>query len=182
MLLLIAAGLGAYVYLPLACAGKAPMQFGYARTWEGFVHVFTRGQYEKIVPTNVFADPGLFLSQLRWYLGLLNRQFVVPVGLLAVLPIVRVPRFRGIWLKWWGIGLLTFFMFSMVLLVGASPKGDVQDAFIQRVRFIPSFALWSIFIGLGFVMILDRIWAMAAPETGSRPAPAPADICPPADG
>jgi hypothetical protein len=158
------------------------MQFGYARTWEGFVHVFNRGQYQRISPTNVFADPLLFLSQVRWYLDLQNRQFILPVGLLAVLPIIRISRFRGVWLKWWVLCLLTFFMFSVILLIGAGPKADIQDTFIQRVKFIPAFALWSVFIGLGFTMILDWIERM----TGTKdrmPNRVPGDgICQPADG
>ena len=37
------------------------MNWGYARTLEGFVHAFTRGQYEKANPTIV---PERFLTQL----------------------------------------------------------------------------------------------------------------------
>jgi len=157
MLLLVALGSAFYVYLPLACEGRAPMQFGYARTWEGFVHVITRGQYERIRPINVFSEPLLFLSALKWYLGLLNQQFLIPAGLFALLPLVRISRFRGQWLKWWSVCLLTLFMFTVILLMGACPKGDVQDSFIQRVKFIPSFALWGVFIGLGFLMVIDWI-------------------------
>ena len=131
------------------------MQFGDARTWEGFMHVINRGQYERIMPSNVCSLR--FLGQLRWYAGLLGQQYLFPVALAALFPLVRVSRLRGPWVKWWCICLLAFFMFSVVLLIGANPKGDLQDSIIQRMKFIPSFAMWGIFMGIGFVMILDWI-------------------------
>ncbi|MBA4387023.1 MAG: hypothetical protein C0404_03520 [Verrucomicrobia bacterium] len=157
MLLIIGLGLTLYAYLPLASEGKAPMQFGYARTWEGFKHVIARGQYERIQPTDVLGNPALFLDQLMWYAGLLNKQFIFPLTLVGTLPFVCFYRFRGPWLKWLAVCLLTFFMFSVVLVIGASPGGDVQDCFIQRVKFIPSFAIWSILVGIGLLMIVDWI-------------------------
>lgn len=157
MLLLMAMGLASYVYLPIACEGKAPMQFSYARTWEGFVHAITRGQYERISPTDVFGHPLLFLSQIKWYINLQNHQFIPPAGLLAVLPIICISRFRGVWRKWWILCLLSFFVFSVVLLIGVNPHMDVQDTLIQKVKFIPGFALWSVFMGLGLAIVLGWI-------------------------
>jgi len=155
MLAIIAAGIAFYAYLPLASEGNPPMQFGYARTWDGFQHVITRGQYERIMPTTVLSLQ--FLDQLRWYACLLCQEYICPLALAAFLPIVRVSRFRGPSLKWWCTCLLAFFMFSVVLVIGANPEGDIQDTFIQRIRFIPSFAMWGIFTGLGFLMIMDWI-------------------------
>jgi hypothetical protein len=62
-------------------------------------------------------------------------------------------------------------MFSVVLLIGANPRCDVQDSFFQRIRFIPSFAIWAVFMGLGFLMVLDWVCgltASAARAEGSR--------------
>jgi hypothetical protein len=176
MFLIVAVGLSLYAYLPLASEGNAPMQFGYARTWEGFKYVVTRGQYERLQPTDVFGNPSLFLGQLRWYVGLLNQQFFFPLGLLGLLPVMRISRFRGPWLKWLIVCLLTFFMFSVILVIGANPRGDIQDSFIQRVKFIPSFAVWGILVGIGLVMVFDWIAGFirerAAATRGPRtPAP-----------
>ena len=161
MVLIIALGLSLYLYLPFASAGRAPMQFGYARTWRGFLHVFTRGQYERISPTNVFAAPLVLVAQLKWYFSLLGRQFIGPLGLVALIPLVCLPRLRNGWRRWWAVCLLAFFMFSVVLLIGANPRADIQDANIQRVKFIPSFAMWAVFIGLGLLMVLDWIDELA---------------------
>ena len=35
-----------------------PMEWGYPRTVQGFFHALTRGQYDKINPTNIIAAPG----------------------------------------------------------------------------------------------------------------------------
>ena len=166
MLLLIALGLSLYAYLPLASAGNPPIQFGYARTWDGFLHVVSRGQYERISPTQVFSEPLVFLSQFRWYLGLLNHQFLFPLGWMALLPLVRLSRFRGRWRQWGAVCLLTLFMFSVILVIGSSPKGDIQDALIQRVLFIPSFAVWGIFVGLGLVMVFEWVDGLV-PDRGN---------------
>ena len=166
MLVIIAVGVAFYAYLPLASEGNPPMQFGYARTWEGFKHVITRGQYERIKPTDVMSLR--FLEQLRWYAGLLGQQYLFPLVLAAFFPLVRVSRFRGPWLKWWGTCLLAFTMFSVVVVIGANPYINVQDSFIQRVKFIPSFALWGIFIGLGFMIILDWISRLTEEQQARR--------------
>ena len=47
--------LGASFYFYEAIAGMTnpPMEWGYPRTVEGFFHALTRGQYDKINPTNL---------------------------------------------------------------------------------------------------------------------------------
>lgn len=158
MVLLVALGAAFYAYLPLASEGGAPMQFGYPRTWEGFKHTILRGQYERIVFAHIFSLS--FLAQLGWYLRLLNCQFIFPLGLLAFLPFIRILRLRGSRLRWAAVAGLTFFMFSAFLVAGASPKGDIQDSLIQRVKFIPSFAIWSVLVGLGLMVLIDSLAAM----------------------
>ena len=87
--------------------------------------------------------------QLKWYVVLLMRQYIFSLGVAAILPFVRFGRFRGPWFKWWSVCLLSFIMLSVIFMIGANPKLDVQDSFIQRLKFIPSFAIWAIFMGLG---------------------------------
>jgi hypothetical protein len=49
-------GVSFYVYMPIVSdLRNPPMNWGYPRTWEGFKHAITRGQYEKIVPTDIFS-------------------------------------------------------------------------------------------------------------------------------
>src|SRR5260221_8203394 len=58
------AGAAFYFYMPLAGMTNPPMQWGYPRTVDGFVHAFTRGQYEKTHPTDLLHDPMRFVTQL----------------------------------------------------------------------------------------------------------------------
>ena len=60
------------------------MNWGYPRTWNGFMHAVFRGQYEKISPTNVFTEN--FIHQLGSYATELRAQFWLPVALLGFIP------------------------------------------------------------------------------------------------
>ncbi|MDA0990464.1 MAG: hypothetical protein O3A51_06910, partial [Verrucomicrobia bacterium] len=152
MCLILVAGASLYAYLPLSAVGTPPMQFGDSRTWPTFMHVITRGQYERLRLAPVGSLT--FLMQLRWYAELLGNQFGWLLTLVAVVPLVRCSRFHGPLAKWWATCLLVFIMFSVVLLIGVNPKMDVQDSFFQQVRFIPGFAAWAVNIGFGVLLLL----------------------------
>ena len=83
-ILLAELGVAFYMYLPIASEQNPPMNWGYARTWEGFMHAVTRGQYEAIVPTDIFSEK--FIQQLGSYLSDLRSQFSLPVAVLGFLP------------------------------------------------------------------------------------------------
>ena len=68
-------GLAFYLYMPLAGDTCPPMNWGYPRTWEGFKHAISRGQYEQIVPTAVFEPT--FLPKLGTYFSDLRMQFTL---------------------------------------------------------------------------------------------------------
>jgi hypothetical protein len=84
--LLAQLGASFYVYMPIVSDLRwpLPMNWGYPRTWEGFKHAVTRGQYEKFNPSNVFSSG--FLDQMGHYLVDLRRQFYLPIALLGFLP------------------------------------------------------------------------------------------------
>lgn len=285
-------GLGFYGYMPLVSdLRNPPMNWGFPRTWEGFLHAITRGQYEKIVPTDVFSAK--FIVQMGAYFTDLREQFTLPLALMGFLPftvwrlkagqrqvnglhiavilsilavgalalerllamtigwvplradkifvagvlimvflggmaifaarawafwdyvagsdavtsstraqfILKTARWVGgvaylvgatgvgvkshnpvlslcalaigavvvaaLWLhrsrhdlrmtiddnaqKWVVATLSGFLVMSLVLIILANPKGDVQDAFIQRVKFISSHALYAFWIGYGLI-------------------------------
>ncbi len=83
-ILLAELGVGFYMYLPIASEQNPPMNWGYARTWEGFMHAVTRGQYEAITPTDIFSEK--FIQQLGAYLTDLRSQFSLPIAVLGFLP------------------------------------------------------------------------------------------------
>jgi len=78
-------GLAFYIYMPIVSDMRnPPMNWGYPRTWEGFNHALSRGQYERITPADMFS--GHFIDQLGAYLTDLRGQFTLPVALLGFLP------------------------------------------------------------------------------------------------
>lgn len=85
-------GLSFYVYMPIVSdLRNPPMNWGYPRTWEGFKHAITRGQYEAIKPTNIFTMR--FVSQLGDYFTDLRRQFTLLLAPFGFLPFAA-----------WGLG------------------------------------------------------------------------------
>ncbi|MEI6808474.1 MAG: DUF2723 domain-containing protein, partial [bacterium] len=77
-------GLLIYLYMPLASdLNNPPMNWAYPRTWEGFIHAITRGQYEKVAPGPVFTPA--FLDQMMWYGDCLRVQYTIPLCLLGLL-------------------------------------------------------------------------------------------------
>ncbi|MGQ9661205.1 MAG: protein O-mannosyl-transferase family [Kiritimatiellia bacterium] len=100
-LLLAQLGVAFYLFMPLVSdLRNPPMNWAYPRTWEGFKHAITRGQYEKITPSNMFSE--IFIHQIGAYLSDLRGQFTLPITLLGFLPFtvweikVGAKRFRAI--------------------------------------------------------------------------------------
>ncbi len=83
--LLAELGVAFYIYMPIVSdLRNPPMNWGYPRTWEGFKHAISRGQYEKISPTDVFTMR--FIHQIGTYLADLTLNFTLPVTLVGFLP------------------------------------------------------------------------------------------------
>ena len=96
-----ALGLSFYAYLPFASEQNPPMNWGYPRTPEGFLHAVSRGQYEKIdAATNIrqaLADPGYFWRMLhdvifdaKGYVSVVV-QFTWGIALFAGLALLVIP-------------------------------------------------------------------------------------------
>lgn len=110
-ILLAELGVMFYLYLPMASEQNPPMNWGYARTWDGFMHAVTRGQYEQITPTDIFSDK--FVQQLGSYLTDLRSQFSLPVAVIGFLPFCA-----------WGFGVgarrRSVFPAALILVLAAS--------------------------------------------------------------
>ncbi|MBN2301678.1 MAG: DUF2723 domain-containing protein, partial [Lentisphaerae bacterium] len=96
-ILLAELGVAFYAYMPIVSdLRNPPMNWGYPRTWEGFKHAITRGQYEKIKPADVFS--ATFIDQIGSYFTDLRVQFTLPLALLGFLPFsawrLRIRKFQ----------------------------------------------------------------------------------------
>ena len=157
MLLLMLVGLLPYAYLPLAASHNPPMNVGYACTWEGFWHVLTRGQYERLSPLNPFTNAALFKEQFMWYFRLAAAQYTAPILSIALVPIITFPFLRRSARRFVCLLVLAYCFFGIVTLLGVNPKLDIQTTFIARVFFIPSFAILALLIGCGLAILIDGL-------------------------
>lgn len=154
-------GVSVYAYMPLVSDLLNPaMNWGYARTWDGFKHAISRGQYEAISPASFFSMQ--YVTQLWRYVEDLRLQFSLPVVLLAVggtgVLVAQVWRKRmRLALVWMGCTLLFFGVMSALLVALANPSGDLQDGFIQKVKFISSHGVFALWVSYGIVM---GIWML----------------------
>ena len=175
-------GVSFYAYMPIVSdLRNPPMNWGYPRTWEGFKHAIMRGQYEAIgVPS--FPSVGAFLSfffkQMVHYFGDVMVQFtdlLVPFALVPFLAghwVVEKAHRKTFW-QWMVAAAACFLMMSGLLILLANVKGDVQDGFIQKVKFISSHAMIALWIGYGLVFaaaaglrLFSRSAAHAMPAAG----------------
>ena len=153
-------GVSFYAYMPIVSdLRNPPMNWGYPRTWEGFKHAIMRGQYEAIgVPS--FTGIGQFFdfigNQMVHYFEDVKVQFTdmlllfAPVPFIAERWVVAKERRKTFW-RWMGAAAACFLMMSFLLILLANVKGDLQDGFIQKVKFISSHAMIALWIGYGLV-------------------------------
>ena len=83
-------GVSFYAYMPIVSdLRNPPMNWGYPRTWDGFKHAITRGQYEAIKAED-FAGVGQFVDflkvQMGHYFDDVKLQFTDLLALLAAVP------------------------------------------------------------------------------------------------
>ena len=153
-------GVSFYAYMPIVSdLRNPPMNWGYPRTWEGFKHAIQRGQYEAIGFPE-FNGVSHFLSfvgnQMRHYFQDVKMQFTDLLIPFAFVPfaaghwVVAKARRKTFW-QWMVAAAACFVMMSFLLILLANVKGDVQDGFIQKVKFISSHAMIALWIGYGIV-------------------------------
>ncbi len=120
-ILLAEVGIAVYAYMPIVSdLRNPPMNWGYPRTWQGFIHAVSRGQYEQIKPTDLFSMR--YLQQVGTYLSDLRLNYTMLISLIAFLPFCswrwnRGKGKRAFEAMPWAIGLIVA---SLVLL----PMGD----------------------------------------------------------
>ncbi|MDB6022673.1 MAG: hypothetical protein JWQ04_2530 [Pedosphaera sp.] len=148
-----AVGAAIYFYMPLTSMTNPPMNWGYARTWDGFLHALSRGQYEKANPTNFFSDPGRLVMQLKLYFLWARDEFNLVNLSLAIVPLVfffRLQKRERAWL----IGLAgIWFCLAIVLLILLNPTEDKASQSLNKVFFASSYTAIAMYIGYGLSLI-----------------------------
>ncbi|MBI4664636.1 MAG: DUF2723 domain-containing protein [Verrucomicrobia bacterium] len=151
MLLLWVLGAFFYFYMPIASMTNPPLNWGYPRTVEGFVHALTRGQYEQTNPTgslgryldqvwNVYADGAVSeFGRVNLFLGLIPFLFYR-----------KLQKRERAWL----VGLAAVFVgLAFLLLYLLNPNTDLQSRTQARVFFTSSHIIVAMMIGYGITLV-----------------------------
>jgi len=163
--LLVEVGVAFYAYMPIVSdLRNPPMNWGYPRTYEGFKHAITRGQYERIVPTDMFSMR--FIHQIGTYLTDLRRQFTIPIALLGFLPFaawqMTIGR-RRIRATYVAIALSVIASVFVVLEKAVGPGGS---PFLSRTyKLFIAGVLATVVVG-GMTIMTDHIRDFLAKLTG----------------
>jgi tetratricopeptide (TPR) repeat protein len=146
-------GAAFYFYMPLAGMTNPPMEWGYPRTVEGFIHAFTRGQYEKTNPSNIIQHPLVFLTQLGMLGKGIVEEFNWVYAFVALVPFAfffKMHRRERAWLI--GITAIYFFL-GVLLLILLNPPADRAAQGLVRVFFTASHTLVALMVGYGLTLI-----------------------------
>jgi len=142
-------GASAYLYVPLASMTNPPINWGYARTVSGFVHVLTRGQYEQLQPTNRLSR---FADQIRMYGKMTVEEFGLHYVLIALIPLCFLLRMPA-GAKRWMLGLLAVYLcLALVMLAALNPASDRQSGDFSKALFSASHLVLAIWTGYGLVL------------------------------
>ena len=177
---LLALGVSFYAYMPVASEQNPPMNWGYPRTTEGFMHALTRGQYEKISPMATLRQYGqnqtLFFRQL-WAI-ILNpggynsvvAQFTWILSLFVLVPFAFLRKITRQSRAWIWATLTAFLSMTVIFIVFQNPQLDVQTLFIGRVQYIQAHAVFALWISYGLMFALVFLesragWLLRQPAT-----------------
>lgn len=145
-------GAAFYFYMPVSGMTNPPMQWGYPRTVEGFFHALSRGQYEKISPTDIFSDPNRFLSQMGMLVGSIIEEFNLVYACLALLPFFFIFRMQKRERAWMMTLISVYFCIGVLLMIFLNPSPDRSSADLVRVFFASSHTLVAIMVGYGLAL------------------------------
>ena len=144
------AGLGLYVLIPVFSMSNPPVNWGYPRTVEGFAHVLSRGQYEKVQPVKEVCT---YPRQI-WQFGVstLKDFGVIPttLALVSLIPLLRtqLPGRQQIF------GMLAIFASMTLLLIALmNPPPDRQATELVASYYTPSHLVLAVLLGHGLVLL-----------------------------
>jgi hypothetical protein len=147
-------GLTPYFYLPIASMTNPPVNWGYPRTVEGFFHVLSRGQYERMNPTDNAVQ---FLDQIRIYFVVAGKEFGWPYLLLSVIPFCFLYRIAAT-ARWWILGLLApYVCLAFLMLALLNLSSDRQTFEWVKTVFSASYVVLALWMGYGLVILGVRL-------------------------
>ncbi|MCZ7639277.1 MAG: DUF2723 domain-containing protein [Verrucomicrobia bacterium] len=146
-------GASFYLLMPLFSMTNPPMNWAYPRTFDGFIHAFTRGQYEKTNPTDFLSDPLRLFRQLIMYGEGAADEFNLAFLVLALVPFAFFAFMKRRERAWIVGNAAIGLCLSVLLLMLLNPQIDRQSRDLTRVFFTASHVTIAMFIGLGLTML-----------------------------
>jgi len=155
LVMLVAWIIGAsfYFFMPLTSSTNPPMNWAYPRTWDGFIHAFSRGQYEKTNPTDILGDPWHFVLQLKMYFEGAIEEFNLSYLLVAVVPFCFLGRMQRRERAWIIGNTAIYACLAFLLLILLNPNTDKQSRDLTKVFFTASHLVIGMFMGYGLTLI-----------------------------
>ena len=159
-----------YFYMPIASMTNPPMNWAYPRTTQGFKHAITRGQYDRITPSNftrMFLDhshtptkaatPNARTQfnggQLGIYIDEATEEFSRSYVALAFVPLAFLYRMRLKEFRWI-LGLTGIYVtFTLILIYLINPTADELNKHLNKVFFAATHIFIAGAIGLGLALI-----------------------------
>ncbi len=154
-------GAAFYLYMPIAGATVPPMEWGYPRTLDGFIHALTRGQYEHINPTFgegsgihwISSFLSRYLTQIWRFLEGLDIEFnmlYLLIALVVFLFYLKMKRRERTWI----IGMVSIFLcLGPFLVLLLNFPSDRQSLELNRVFLTSSHVIISMFVGFGLTLL-----------------------------
>jgi tetratricopeptide (TPR) repeat protein/phage shock protein PspC (stress-responsive transcriptional regulator) len=156
---LFAAGASFYLYMPIASMTNPPLNWGYPRTIEGFIHALTRGQYESARPTD---DPLKFLGQIQLFTQGAFEEFnpvFLAIGLVPVAFLFyRTPR-----RDWLTIAAATVLYVGFCFLwiwgdlrprLAEGTDGQIAEAMLHYISLTPGMIFGYVYVLIAATAVL----------------------------
>jgi hypothetical protein len=130
------------------------VNWGNPRTVEGFIHVVTRGQYERVAPSYF---EWRFLEQIRWYFITAGKEFGWPYLQLGLIPFYFLRRLAA-FVRRWTLGLLAAYVgLAFLMLAVLNPSRDRQTWELSLTYFSASYVVLALWLGCGLVILGARL-------------------------
>ena len=154
VVLMVFAGLMMFLYLPVSSMTTPPLNWGYARTLEGFVHVLGRGQFEAPYPTESF---GRYFGQLQFYFQIASDDFGLLYLLAALIPFCLLHRMRSPERRWLLGTLAIYLCLSLLMVALLNPPTDTGIRNLVKIFFTASHIILALWTGLGLILLGTRL-------------------------
>ena len=157
---LLVLGLCPYLFLPIASMTNPPVNWAYPRTFEGFVHLVSRGQYEPMSPV---TDLGRYAQQMLWYAKITWENLGWIYLVVAVIPFFFLRKMRGKTQRWLlGLcGLYLCLSLFQIAMLNPAPESAIWSWI--RVFFSPAEFVLALLAGYGLVLIGTKLASARLP-------------------